>query len=242
MHIDEYRKLAEVEDSMWYFSALNQRMLLPLTDWRGKRAEVLDAGCGTGGLSRFLQHSEPDWSITGLDYSALACSLARERTNGTIVEGSITDLPFTNQNFDIVVCADVISQVEDASNALSEFSRVLRPGGMVVINVAAYEWMWSYHDDACETKHRFRKSRLVQRMKDCGLTPELATYANMLIFPLVIARRKLFPPASPTSDLKAYSPLIDSIFGTFAQFEHRLISLGGTLPTGSSVFVAARKP
>jgi ubiquinone/menaquinone biosynthesis C-methylase UbiE len=242
MQIDEYRKLAEVEDAMWYFKALNQRMLLPLKDWRGKAAEVLDAGCGTGGLIRFLQHSEPDWSITGLDYSELACSLARERTDARIQKGSITDLPFPDEHFDIVVCADVISQVEDASKALSEFARVVKPGGMVVINVAAYMWMWSYHDDTCETKHRFRKSKLLQIIRACGLTPVLATYANMFIFPFVIARRKIFPPVSPTSDVRSYSPLVENLFGTFAKLEYQLISDGRNLPTGSSVFIAARNP
>lgn len=242
MQIDAYRKLAEVEDAMWYFKALNQRMLLPLKDWRGKAAEVLDAGCGTGGLIRFLQHSEPDWSITGLDYSELACSLTRERTDARIQEGSITDLPFPDEHFDIVVCADVISQVEDAGKALSEFARVLKHGGMVVINVAAYEWMWSYHDDTCETKHRFRKSKLLKMIKINGLNPEVATYANMLIFPFVIARRKVFLPASPSSDVKTYSPFVEHVFGSLARFEHQLLSHGGSLPTGSSIFVAARKP
>jgi SAM-dependent methyltransferase len=242
MHIDEYRKLAEVEDAMWYFPALNQRMLLPLRDWRGKSANVLDAGCGTGGLIRFLQQKEPDWLITGLDYSELACSLARERTDATILEGSITDLPFPDRHFDIVVCADVISQVEDAGKALSEFARVLKRGGMVVINVAAYEWMWSYHDDTCETKHRFRRSKLLKMIRISGLNPEVASYANMLIFPFVIARRKIFLPASPTSDVKTYSPFVENVFGSLAQFEHQLISHGGSLPTGSSVFIAARKP
>lgn len=242
MQIDEYRKLAEVEDAMWYFKALNHRMLLPLKDWRGKAAEVLDAGCGTGGLIRFLQHSEPDWSITGLDYSELACSLARERTDAKILEGSITDLPFPDERFDMVVCADVISQVEDASKALSEFARVLKHGGMVVINVAAYEWMWSYHDDTVETKHRFRKSKLLQIIRACGLTPELTTYANMFIFPFVIARRKIFPPVSPTSDVRSYSPLVENLFGALAKLEYQLISDGRNLPTGSSVFIAARKP
>lgn len=242
MQLDEYRKLAEVEDNMWYFHALNQRMIIPLSPWRGKTAKLLDAGCGTGGLIRALHKHEPLWSITGLDFSPLACSLARERTGVDIVEGSITDLPFPDQSFDILTSADVISQVADASVALCEFARVLRPGGVVVINVAAYQWMWSYHDDTCETHHRFRRSELLQMVRSCGLQPQQASYANMMIFPLIIARRKLLPPSSPTSDVQSYPPAVEKICGTLSRLEQAWVKQGGTLPTGCSVFIAARKP
>jgi ubiquinone/menaquinone biosynthesis C-methylase UbiE len=241
MQIDEYRKLAETEDHMWYFAALNQRILLPLSHWHGKDAQVLDAGCGTGGLIRALHKSEPQWSITGLDFSPVACSLARESTDADIVQGSITELPFSNNSFDILTCADVISQVSDATQALREFARVLRVGGLAVINVAAYRWMWSYHDETCETQHRFRRSELLKMVKTCGLQPVQSTYANMIIFPLIILRRKLFPPQSATSDVQAYPALLDKFCGTMASLEYSWLQRGGSLPTGCSVFLAARK-
>jgi SAM-dependent methyltransferase len=242
MQLDEYRKLAEVEDEMWYFRALNRRMLLPLEPWRDRPAHLLDAGCGTGGLIKDFQAANPRWQITGLDFSPTACSLAHERTGAKIVQGSITELPFPNVSFDAVVSADVISQVEEASGAIMEFARVLKPGGMIVINVAAYQWMWSYHDITCETKHRFRRSELVRLLHGAGLTPVQASYANMLIFPLIFARRKLFPPANPTSDVKAYSPAVEGFCGAMASLEYSSIRRGLSLPAGTSVFVAATKP
>ena len=242
MQIDEYRKLAETEDGMWYFHALNQRMLLPLQPWRGKPARVLDAGCGTGGLIRTLSSQEPHWTITGLDFSPIACSLARESTSAETVEGSITELPFPGESFDIVTCADVLSQVPDGSTALREFARVLRPGGVAVINVAAYRWMWTYHDDTCETYHRYRKSELLRMVQACGLRPLQASYANMLVFPLIIARRKLLPPRAATSDVQQYPTVVNSFCGAMARLEHAWLRRGGSLPTGCSVFLAARKP
>lgn len=241
MQIDEYRKLAETEDGMWYFHALNQRMLLPLQPWRGKQARVLDAGCGTGGLIRTLSSQESHWAITGLDFSPIACSLARERTSAEIVEGSITDLPFPESSFDIVTCADVLSQVHDGSMALREFARVLRPGGVAVINVAAYRWMWSYHDETCETRHRYRRSELLRMVRACGLLPIQASYANIFVFPLIIARRKLLPPKAATSDVKAYPPAVESFCASLGRFEHAWLHRGGSFPTGCSVFLAASK-
>jgi ubiquinone/menaquinone biosynthesis C-methylase UbiE len=241
MQIDEYRKLAETEDGMWYFHALNQRMLLPLQPWRGKPARVLDAGCGTGGLIRTLSSEEPQWTITGLDFSPIACSLARESTSAETVEGSITELPFPGASFDIVTCADVLSQVPDGSMALREFERVLRPGGVVVINVAAYGWMWSYHDQTCETHHRYRRSELLRMVRACGLRPLQASYANMFVFPLIIARRKILPPKAATSDVQQYPVAVNSFCGAMARLEHAWLRRGGSFPTGCSVFLAASK-
>ena len=241
MQIDEYRKLAEVEDSMWYFHALNRRMLLPLAQLAKHEASVLDAGCGTGGLIKALQHYEPRWKITGLDYSPIACAFASERTTVAIKEGSIEALPFSEKQFDAVVSADVISQIDDGSKALNEFARVLKPGGILVINVAAYNWMWSYHDDICESRHRFRRSELASLLKNAGFEVTISSYVNLLILPLIIARRKIFVPANPNSDVKPYPPLIEAFCGSMAALEYGALSRGISLPAGNSVFIAARK-
>ena len=81
MQPDELQKLAEVEDSMWYFKALNRRMLLPLKQLVNREASILDAGCGTGGLIKALQAYEPQWNIYGLDYSPVACAFAHSKSS-----------------------------------------------------------------------------------------------------------------------------------------------------------------
>jgi len=242
MQLDEYRKLAEVEDRMWYFRALNRRVIRALA---GRvppgPATVLDAGCGTGGLIRALQAARPEWSVTGLDFSPRACELARERTGVEIVEGSITALPFADASFAAVVSADVVCQVTDGAAALREFARVVRPGGVVAVNVPAYRWLWSYHDDTCETKHRYTRPELAALFAGAGLAVELATYANLLPLPLIAARRKLFPPARPTSDVALYPAPIEAGFNGLASLEAAWLRTGGTLAAGSSVFVVGRR-
>jgi SAM-dependent methyltransferase len=241
MQIEEYSKLDELEDCMWYFKALHKRMLLPLCDWQNRRADFLDAGCGTGGFILAVKKFSALWRITGLDLSPIACDLAKHKTQADIREGSITDLPFADNAFDIITSADVIAHVEDASIALAEFSRVLRPGGMAVINVPAYQWMWSYHDDAVQTRHRFRRSELKKMIQDAGLETLSASYANTLIFPLIIARRKLFPPFSSSSDVQANSYIVEQFCARLSRIEYQWLSRGFSLPAGCSVFLVAQK-
>jgi SAM-dependent methyltransferase len=243
MQLDEYRKLADVEDRMWYFRALNRR----ITHWLARElpprpAQVLDAGCGTGGLIKHLRVAQPDWRLTGLDFSPRACEWARLRTNAEIVEGSITALPFADGSFDAVVSADVVCQVEDGARALREFARVLRPGGLVLVNVPAFRWLWSYHDDTCETKHRYTRPELTALAQEAGFGVRFASYANGLSLPLIAARRKLFRPAGPTSDVRLYPAPVEAIFAGMARLEFAWMDFGWRLPLGSSVFMVASKP
>ena len=91
----EYYKMAEVEDRMWYYRSLHGHCARLLAAHLGRRsATVLDAGCGTGGMIRHLESMLPAARLTGLDFSPLACRLARSRVRAPIVEGSVTAMPF----------------------------------------------------------------------------------------------------------------------------------------------------
>ncbi len=242
MQLDEYRKLAEVEDRMWYFQALNRRV----AHWLRRTlpagpAHLLDAGCGTGGLIKALRAANPGWRLTGLDFMPLACALARERTGGEIVQGSITELPFSSAAFDAVISADVVCQVEDATRALHEFARCVRPGGMVLVNVPAYRWLWSYHDDTCETKHRYTRPELAGMFQAAGLDLVFASYANCLPLPLIWARRRIFRPVRPTSDVQLYPAPLEALFSALARAEFAWQRCGLASPCGSSVFVVGRR-
>src|SRR5262245_41233935 len=80
MNADEYLKLAEVEDRMWYFRSLHAHMGRELARAGvGPRAPILDAGCGTGGLLLRLREQWPEGRFSGIDFMPLACELARRR-------------------------------------------------------------------------------------------------------------------------------------------------------------------
>src|SRR5262245_45772041 len=131
----EYPKLAAVEDRMWYFRVLHRRIEDPLRARLGERADVLDAGCGPGGLIRRLAPSHPGWRWTGIDLDDAAVTFARERVGPSagIVTGSVTALPFPDAAFDAVVSADVLYHLDDDAAAAAQAWRVLRPGGIFVV-------------------------------------------------------------------------------------------------------------
>ena len=135
----------------------------------------------------------------------------------------------------------MICQIDDASVAIAEFQRVLKSGGILAINVAAHNWMRSYHDELMDTRYRFRRSELANLLRQAGFKVTLSSYANTLIFPLVFARRKIFVPRHPTSDVKPYPPVVDAFCGSMAALEYLLLRIGIKLPVGNSIFIVARK-
>src|SRR5688572_7811171 len=243
MRIEEYRKLAETEDRMWYFHALHRRLEYWLKrQLPSGRVRVLDAGCGTGGFLRHLEAANHHWELTGLDISPIACELARTRTGVKVREGSLTKMPFWDDSFDAIVTGDVLYHVEDVALALSEFVRCLKPGGIVIVNEPAYRWLWSYHDSAVGSKHRFTRPELEKRFRAAGLEVGFASYVNLLALPLIVVRRKIFPPRNPTSDVQVFPWPVEKMLAAMAWVEHVAIGCGLRLPAGSSVVVMGRKP
>ena len=102
---------------------------------------VLDAACGTGDLAEAFATAGAA-SVTGVDFTEAMLAIATRRADGlrrqgrpvpTYLGADVTALPFAEQTFDIVSIAFGIRNVMEPGRALSEFRRVLRPGGRLVI-------------------------------------------------------------------------------------------------------------
>jgi SAM-dependent methyltransferase len=252
MEAVEYRKLAEVEDRMWYFRSLHRHFARELQRagmlgnhrTTGATApHVLDAGCGTGGLMLRLRAVSPDMKLSGIDIMPLAVELARQRCAAVaeIHQGDITAMPFQADMFDAIVSADAVSETPDAAAALAEFARVLRSGGVLLLNLPAYMWLWSYHDEAVHTQHRYNRGEVAEMLTKAGFRVERLTHWNALPLPLVWARRKLFSGTGSASDVKPYPWAIDGVLSAAMALEHAWLQTGGNWAWGVSVFAVARK-
>ena len=157
--------------------------------------------------------------MSGVDYSPLACGYARQQVAAEIREGAVTALPYEAESFEGIVSADVLCQIERPLDALTEFYRCLRPGGIAVINVPAYRWLWSYHDEMVQSTHRFGRGELVKLLEQAGFKVEASTYWNTLPFPLVVARRKLVPVRPSAGDVRMYPAPVEAIFNAMMAVE-----------------------
>ena len=242
MREDEYQRVFDTETRHWWYVGGRSLLEHDLTQLFPDRFSrwLLDAGCGTGGnLLSLADHG----TTVGIDLSSTALTFARTRGLGHLVRGTITALPFLDNSFDAVISIDVLyHQWVNDEMALREFERVLRPGGILILQVAALESLRGHHDSVVFTRERYSKSTLDLRLKNAGFRISRITYRNTLLLPLIFLRRVL-QRGSPEvrSDLQMPSTAVNTILRVIVSFENALLRYV-SLPLGSSLYAVAQKP
>jgi SAM-dependent methyltransferase len=233
----EYALMDTAEDRMWWYRALHARLLDGLAAIGGR---VLDAGCGTGGFLAVLRRCRPDLAGFGAEWDAAAAIRAGDKSGAAVVRASVNALPFANGGFDAAVSADVLCHAAvDPAAALGELKRVLRPGGRLIVNMPAYQWMLSAHDRRVHNVRRLTTRTTAAMLLQAGFERVDADYWNGLLLPLMILQRKVLARGDAMSDVAPFPPWLDAILRGMTDVERHLPF---PLPAGGSVLAIAEKP
>jgi SAM-dependent methyltransferase len=181
-----YQRFFDVED--WYWWSVGTRAIF--REWLAPalasgNARVLDVGCGTGAFASELQGLA---AVTGVDLEPAAIRLGRRRGLPRLCVGRSESLPFCDRAFDAVTALDIVEHTDDVST-LAEIARVVRPGGMVVVHVPAFPFLWGEHDEVNHHLRRYRRAELLARLAASGLRVRRTSYINCVLFPAVVAAR-----------------------------------------------------
>jgi len=244
MRIDEYTNMYALEDRFWWYRGIHDLILGYLRKRSSARIHILDAGCGTGKLMTLLAHMG---EVEGIDASEQALQYCRERG----LEGvEFVDLNLwtpSASSYDVITCIDVLchESVRDIGSVLDQFQRGLRSGGILILNLPAFESLRREHDQVVQTVRRLRQEDLLPLLRERGFEIELSTYRLPVLYYAIRLRKTLSPPrahGAPESDLRMIPPVVDSFLWWMNWMENRAILAGLRLPVGSSLFVVARKP
>lgn len=236
-----YRRMAALQDRHWWFvgrrrvlSAVLGRLGLP------QGARILEAGCGTGGnlamLGRFgeVHGFEPDAEARALVNGHISCDLR----DGRLPDG----IPFEPGGFDLVAALDVVEHLDDDRASLRALAAQLRPGGRLLITVPAWKFLWSRHDESHHHRRRYARGELLRLVEEAGLRPELISYFNSLLFPLVVtvrAAKKVLRIEDVADDAlppAATNRILTALFAAERFLVGRL-----PMPPGVSLLVVARR-
>lgn len=239
MQTEEYAKMREAEDQYWWFVSRRRLALAMLEQYSSSKERIIDVGSGTGAVLTELQRQ--GWA-GGVDFSPLAMQFCRERGLPNLMVGNAEKLPLQSEVLDVVVSLDTLEHVPDDEAAVSEIARSLKPGGVLILNVPAYKWLWGPHDVALMHQRRYTRRQVKELLTRHGLKLEKISYSVFLLFPVVILMRTLdkfrWGPA------KVSLPKVSGGFNAFLvrlqDMEARWI-MKGSLPWGSSVVAVARK-
>jgi len=257
MHPGEHDIMARVEERHWWYRGLRdlvQRLLARPEIGLPLRPRVLDAGCGTGenlrALGRWL---EPDY-LGGFDASPEAVAWARRKApaGADVYAGDLCAPEIHADRLDLVVSFDVIyiPGVERALPGLQRLVTALRPGGLLLLNLPAYRWLYSEHDVAIHTHERYTARAVGRLLERLDLRPVRLTYRLCLLFPAVVlarlpgmwrARSQPRDPAARSDLHKPSAALADRACFAALRHENRWIERGASFPWGSSVFAVGRK-
>ncbi len=246
MEPQEYRLMFEVELHHWWYLGMAKITRALLNKWRSHTPDIsiLDAGCGTGAaMSSFLTDYG---NVTGVDVSPLALGFCQTRNLKRLVLASVSVIPFQSDSFDLVTSFDVLYERTVPSDlaAVTEFFRVLRPGGFVLLRLPAYDWLRGQHDLTVHTARRYTVSQVTRLLTDSGFSLLHISYANTFLFPLAVAKRlleRIRPHTPVSSDLSVKVGVFNELFKTILGSEAFFVS-GIGLPFGLSVIALAQKP
>jgi SAM-dependent methyltransferase len=230
------------EDRHWWYRGRRSVLEGVIDNMRlPARARILDAGCGSGrNMVELARHG----TVTGVELSAISVELARERSIGEVIEGSVLTMPFESASFDLAVSLDVIEHLQDDLAALRELRRVVAPGGALLITVPAYQWLWSGHDVINHHHRRYTRRSLQQVAEQAGWETVRTTYFNSLLLPVAIVLRILdrFSSAPTESSLDLWVPPAPANWALERPLalEAAIIARGGRIPVGLSLLTLFR--
>src|SRR5579863_4682834 len=136
MNPAEFDNIARAERDFWWYRGMREILFRVLDGIELAGASALEAGCGTGYLSKSLEERY-GWRMTPLDLGREGLEYARGYGLGRLTQGNVIALPFAAESFDAVVSMDVLVHLPrgEEAQALSEFARVLKPGGLLVLRL-----------------------------------------------------------------------------------------------------------
>jgi 2-polyprenyl-3-methyl-5-hydroxy-6-metoxy-1,4-benzoquinol methylase len=125
---DEKSKFKKID--RWYGREKKCQEIIKRTSKPGR---ILDIGCATGiFLSGMKLHG---WECYGVEPSGFAAKYAKERFQMDVYNGYLEDAKYPDNFFDVVTLWDVLEHISDPINALLKISKILKPDGLLVINL-----------------------------------------------------------------------------------------------------------
>jgi SAM-dependent methyltransferase len=244
-----YARLRDLEATSWWnegmrdiAAALINRAGIPAT------GVVLDAGCGSGQTMSWFLDQHPRWNAIGVDVATDGLQAARRHLL-PVCCASTLHLPLADKTVDVVVSLDVLQHLPleggDAI-ALSEFFRVMRAGGTLLIRTNAQSFPRT-RDDKEFSFHKYEPKELRRRLSAAGFEVVTLGRCNALLglaeIPreLAATRRRGGGYHGVLAEPRRDSGIAHRLKRGWLKVEGRALAAGLSLPLGRTLFALCKK-
>lgn len=205
MELSLHHTIYQLEKEHWWYAG-RRRIIFDLIDRLVPRnnGRALDIGCGSGlNASIFSTRMK---KVIGIEISDEAITAAKKIAPAlTIIKGSWPDTVIIQGTFDLITCFDVLEHIREDGAALKNIESLLSPGGIALLTIPAFQFLWSDHDTVAHHVRRYTKRDL----QKCITTHtslkiiRMSYFNSFLFFPIVFFRalKKIFPLRAGTSDI-----------------------------------------
>jgi SAM-dependent methyltransferase len=243
-----YARMRDLESVSWWNAGMRDIAARLLDKARlPANGSVLDAGCGSGQTMAWFISSRPTWSATGIDIAPEPLVAARD-AHLSVQRASALDLPFATRTFDLVIALDLLQHLPldgGDAKALSEFRRVLRQRGTVLIRTNAQSFPRT-SDDPEFSYRKYERDGLRRRLVSAGFEIIVLGRVNSLLglaeIPRELRARRSGSPSYTglVSEPEPNAGLAHSVKKSWLKLEGRATAAGWQLPFGRTIFALCR--
>ena len=217
---------------------------------------ILDVGCGSGTLLGLLK--QRGFHVKGVDFSAEAAKIAKVENGVEVAVGSLEDVEFPDQSFDLVTLFHVMEHVPNPRRVLTEVARLLKPNGVAVLQVPNIEsWQFKtfgakwYGLDIPRHVIDYSKNSILKLLRDSGFSPSRIRHFNFRDnAPALVS--SMFPSLDPVSrgvryrkrDIHESAPaawLRHLTYLSLVICAHPIALLESAFGRGATIMIEARK-